>query len=183
MTKAIKASVKKLGSKTTVTDLLICNVGMTEVPHGFFSCLPSLTSLDSLSFASLSFSSDAFWSSSVYTVSGNPLVNIDCIAECKELSYLCLDRTELTKIPDILFSSLTKLTVFSARWNKLEAVPDTIGCLSSIEQLSFGSNALKSIPDSIANLAPTLKVLTCLYYLFEHLSNNLCSFTALVLFE
>ena len=95
-------------------------------------------------------------------VSNNPLKDIRCIVACKQLQFLCLDDTGIASIPEELFSSLTKLRVLSARWNKLEALPDTLGCLSSIEQLSFGENKLRSIPESVAKLAPTLKVLSCL---------------------
>lgn len=73
----------------------------------------------------------------------------DSVAGLANLTYLNLDRNEITSLPDALPASLKWLRL---NHNKLASLPDSIGALTGLKRLYLGGNQLTSLPGSIASL-------------------------------
>lgn len=105
----------------------------------------------------------------------------DRIHNLHDLDSLYLNSNQLTEINGVL--NLTKLTVLHLGYNLLKDLPDDIGMLVNLEELSINNNYLKTLPESIGNLT-NLKILNLKGNSIEYLPDsfgNLQSLTCLYL--
>ena len=65
---------------------------------------------------------------------------------------LVLDRNAISRVPDCVLASLTKLQTLSLAHNKLAAMP-SVASLAKLEKLSVAGNALTSLPDGAGRCA------------------------------
>ncbi|KAM3820865.1 leucine-rich repeat and calponin homology domain-containing protein 4 isoform 4-T4 [Vipera latastei] len=72
------------------------------------------------------------------------------IANLQALTYLNVSRNQISALPACLCR--LPLKVLIANNNKLAALPEDIGSLSSLRQLDVSSNELRSLPGSMAGL-------------------------------
>ncbi|ETV91074.1 hypothetical protein H310_14237 [Aphanomyces invadans] len=79
------------------------------------------------------------------------------------LTKLSLYDNQLTSIEGIGLLESTPLSILDLGQNRLEHLPDEIGCLRHLKELWLSNNWLTSIPDAVVTL-PLLNIL--------HLSNN-----------
>ncbi|KOA75063.1 NEAT domain-containing protein [Clostridium botulinum] len=128
--------IKKLpkGIFDKLTELTELHIGMNqfkELPQGIFDRLTKLKQL------------------SIYNMH-TPLSKIDdnAFANLKNLEYLSLEETGISKIPESVFA-LTNLQHLILSKNQLKTIPKQLSNLKKLTWLDLGTNYIEKIPDEV----------------------------------
>ncbi len=97
---------------------------------------------------------------------------------CKK--HLNLDSCGLNAIPDPIFK-LNSLESLSLDYNRIDHIPQSIEKLSSLKRLYLSGNFLKTLPEAISNL-PTLEILFLDENQFENLPTTIKNLESLNIF-
>ena len=100
---------------------------------------------------SLDSSVEHFLAPSTQELAIRHLCRTNQIMAMKQELNLFLHKNQLNYIPESI-GNLTKLKDLSLEWNQLNYIPESIGNLKSLKILKLTDNQLKELPDTIGNL-------------------------------
>ena len=82
----------------------------------------------------------------------NEISSLEPLGALSNLVTVNLDSNSLTGLEDLKLSSKPRLTVLSARSNKIEAIPEDIGECGQLVSLYLKSNAIEDVAPELAGL-------------------------------
>lgn len=128
--------------------LSLKNHRLQVLPDDFFAELTGLVSLD------LSQNTLHVLPSSVsgcvglqeLDISENLLGSLPDLSPCSKLRSLIMFKNSLESFPETFFNGMNELAMLNCFNNKLSRLPEGVGLLPAIEELSLGSNKLRNLP-------------------------------------
>eukprot|EP00438_Fugacium_kawagutii_P032529 Skav202147 [mRNA] locus=scaffold970:86887:89304:- [translate_table: standard] len=90
-------------------------------------------------------------------LNGNQLTQVpSALGSLRHLARLDLSHNQLTALPAEPWGNLQKLYVLDLQFNRIAALPESIGQLRSLNMLNLNHNKLRQLPDSIGQMQSLL---------------------------